>query len=938
MNLKGLLILAILIVASLAYATIDPSLAQYPLPQDPAVVSGRLPNGLKYFVQQNSVPAGKVELRLMVNAGSICEDDDQRGLAHFTEHMLFNGTRSFPKSEMIDFLNSVGMGYMNGLNGMTSYDYTVYMFSLPTRDQEVLQRGFLLLSEMAHAANFDPIELEKERGVIIEEWRMGQNADSRVRERTNEINFQGSRYTERSPIGTYDVLSTFTREQILRFYNDWYRPDLQTVVVVGDISPEAAVELITDYFGVIPARENPRERMIYPVPGHDEPRSVIATDPELNQSTVQVNWKRDPYSTQTLGDYYADIRRNLFYDMINSRLGEINRQASPPFLAAYAYEYAIIQPLTQVSLIAMIGDNQAETALFTLLTEVERIRQYGFTLPELQRAKQSLVRRYENALAEQATRESGRITWNFMAPAFNGDAILSPEQEYALASTLIPEVSLEECNQMINQMIGSRNQVISVQAVQKANVAYPNPEALLALANRMEGTELTPYEDNSSDEPILAEIPAPGTITEEISYPGSGIKRWKLSNGITIYLKKTDFRADEIRVVATSPGGYSQISENDLVSARMLNSYLSEAGIGNLDPVQLERTLSGHIVSLDTELGRYSEGFSGSCSPNDLETFFQLIYQYSLAPRWNQDNLSSVINRNIPIFENRSLDPETAFFDTLWVVSKTISPYNRNLYASDLPGVNLDALSRIHADRFGDFSDFNFFIIGNFDEAALRNLSTIYLANLPAARRADIIPDLGIRPVMGHMDVIFEKGGADKSYVGLITNGLNTTNPDDNVQREAMLMVLNEKLRENIREERSGVYFVQAVLSTEKYPYPYYTLQTIMSCSADRVDELSDAIIATMDSLKAGLFDDKYVDTARVTLLQSHTQSIRQNRYWLSNMVTSVRNGRPIDQFLDNPRRYQSISKQSIIASARKYLATDQSLIKLVMMPARSNQ
>jgi zinc protease len=231
MNLKGLLILAMLIMASLIFATIDPSLSQYPLPQDPAVVSGRLPNGVKYFVQQNSVPPGKVELRLMVNAGSICEDDDQRGLAHFTEHMLFNGTRSFPKSAMIDFLNSVGMGYMNGLNGMTSYDYTVYMFSLPTQDQEVLQRGFLLLSEMAHAANFDPVELEKERGVIIEEWRMGQNADSRVRERTNEINFQGSRYTERSPIGTYDVLSTFTREQILRFYNDWYRPDLQTVVV-----------------------------------------------------------------------------------------------------------------------------------------------------------------------------------------------------------------------------------------------------------------------------------------------------------------------------------------------------------------------------------------------------------------------------------------------------------------------------------------------------------------------------------------------------------------------------------------------------------------------------------------------------------------------------------------------------------------------------------
>lgn len=924
----------LLFVAALSlWSAIPAEAVGQALPQDPALLTGKLENGLTYYIQANKQPEKKAELRLFINAGSIVEDDDQRGLAHFTEHMAFNGTKNFSKSQMLDFLNSVGMGYMNGLNGMTSYDFTMYMFKIPTDKVETLRKGFLILSDMAYQVEFDPVELEKERGVIIEEWRMGQDAQSRVQQKTSAVTYAGSPYAEHTPIGTYEVLSKFKLETIKRFYNDWYRPDLQSVVVVGDFNPQDILALVNEYFGKIPARKDPRPLPVITVPEHQEPRSVVVTDKELQRSTLNLLWKYPPTTFKTVGDAYAQYNRDLFYDMINSRLTERTQQANPPFSYAAAYEFSQVKPVSVANVTALIGNGQAEDALTAIVREVARIRQHGFTQTELDRAKLNTLRRYESALAEKDTRQSANITWSFFAPITEGAVYMSPEQDYAIASALIPQISLEECNALINKLIAPRNQVITIEGVEKEGLVYPSAEKLLQIANLEKDTVMDAYIDVSSTEPLLANIPKPGKITKEKTFKASGIKRWVLSNGITVYSKKTDFKNDEIVFLASSPGGYSKLPVSDMNAAKYLYWYISESGVGEFDAAALDKALAGKILEVSPTVNLYSETLDGSCSPADLETMFQLIYQTAKAPRWNQTSLEANLFRIKGLLQDRQLNPEMAFFDSLQVLTKNNNPYNVNTRISDLDKISLDQMRGTFENRFSDFSDFTFTFVGNFDEAKLREYVQTYLATLPSTGRREKPSDVGMRPNSGLKTVTFKKGGDNKSYVGLITTGKAKLDPVSDIARNAMLMVVNEKLRENIREERSGVYFVQTMADVDAFPSRAFSLLTIMSCSADRVGELTDAIIATMDSIRAGQFDEKYIDYARITMQKRYEESIRRNNYWMQNIDNSVNNGANPENLLKYPEIYSSINRKMIVNSAKKYLLHKQNLIKLNMMP-----
>ena len=924
----------LLLIASISlWAAIPPEALSQPLPQDPALLTGKLDNGLTYYIQANKRPDKKAELRLFINAGSIVEDQDQLGLAHFTEHMAFNGTKNFSKNQMLDFLNSVGMGYMNGLNGMTSYDFTMYMFKIPTDNVETLRKGFLILSDMAYQVDFDPIELEKERGVIIEEWRMGQDAQSRVREKTSAVIYEGSPYADQAPIGTYEVISTFKLDTIKRFYHDWYRPDLQSVVVVGDFNPQDILALVQEYFGKIPARTDPRPLPVITIPGHDEPRSVVVLDKELQRSTVNMLWKYPPTSLQTVGDAYTQYNRDLFYSMINSRLQERTQQANPPFSYAMAYEYSMVKPQSVASITAMIGNGQAETALTTIVQEVERIRQHGFTQTELNRAKLNIMRQYESALSEKDTRQSADLTWSFFSPITEGAAYMSPEQEYAIASALISQITLEECNDLIHKLIAPKNQVVSIEGVEKAGLSYPNAVELLQIVATAKDTELEAYVDTSSDEPILSQIPKPGKITKTKTFKASGIKRWTLSNGVTVYSKKTDFKNDEIVFLASSPGGYSKLPVSEMNAAKYLNWYITESGLGEFDASALDKAMAGKIVDVSPTVNLYSETLDGSCSPADMETMFQLIYQNATAPRWNQTSLEANISRIKGLLEDRKLNPETAFFDSLQVLTSNENPYNVSTQLSDLHKINLDQMRHTFENRFADFSDFTFTFVGNFDEAKLREYAETYLASLPSTGRKEKPSDIGMRPNQGIKTIKFNRGGDNKSYVGLITTGKAKIDPASDIARSAMLMVLNEKLRENIREERSGVYFVQSMADVNAFPTKSFTLLTIMSCSADRVDELNDAIIATMDSIRAGQFDQKYIDSARITMEKRYEESIRRNGYWLRNIDSSVRQNTGLECLLKFPDLYAKINRKTIVKSAKEHLLHEQSLIKVIMLP-----
>ncbi|MDP3114493.1 MAG: insulinase family protein [Candidatus Cloacimonadaceae bacterium] len=909
-----------------------------PLPRDPELMSGKLTNGLTYYIMANGNPKNRAELRLFVNAGSVNEDSDQLGLAHFTEHMAFNGTKNFAKSEMVDYLSSIGMGYHSGLNGMTSYDFTVYMFKLPTDDLEKMRKGMLILSDMAHQVSFEPVEIERERGVIIEEWRLGQSAQSRISNAQNAVRFAGSRYAERSPIGTYEVLSTFDHDTLKRYYRDWYRPDNQSVVIIGDFDPSAMLALVQEYFGKIPARENPRPLEHFFAEENIAPQIVVTADREFPMTILNVMWKKPVEPMQSFGDYHDKLRSNLYYSMFNTRLEEHSKSADPPFSFAYSYDEPLIRTLSAATVFAVVTEGKTEAALRTILAEADRIERRGFVQSEFDRAKIKTLRAAVQAVAEKKTRESDDMTWSLFGTLAHGYAALSPEQEETLIKSLLDSITLEEVNAVAAQLISDKNMFVSLAAPDKKSAVYPTEAELLAIVNSVSGSETAEYADQIVDEPIIAQIPTPGKIKSETLIRRSGVSRWTLSNGIVVYAKKTNFKNDEVLLTAISPGGYSQQPESEIAAGQMLSDYVMEGGFGNFDSVSLSKALAGKVADISLSLGLNSEGFNASCSPQDLELMFQMLHQYGVNPRFEQKSFNSFVQRNRSRYQDRMLNPENVFFNELNAASYNYHPYRKSTTAEDIDQITLEQMRGMFTERYADFSDFTFFVVGNYDEALLKDYLKTYVATLPAKGRMERYKDVGMRTVKGHKEIVFYKGESDRSFVSHFISGDFRFSDENSVSMSALVYVLNEKLRENIRELRSGVYFIQAWNGLDIYPKPFYTLQTVMACSPERVEELNLAIFATMDSIRAGAFDDKYVAAARATLQKSYEERIRTNNYWLYSMQTNLWRKRPLDGFLNLPALYAKLDKATIVQAANRYLSFDKNRLTMIMLPEQKSE
>ena len=913
-------------------AIIPPEYTSYPLQQDPEVISGTLDNGLKYYIKQNAKPEKRLELRLYINAGSIVEDDDQRGLAHFVEHMAFNGTKNFPRTEMVDYLTSIGMGYHNGLNGGTSYDYTVYEFKLPTDDENKVRKGISILSDIAWQVSFEPSEIERERGVIQEEWRLGQSAQQRIQDQIDKVRFAGSRYAERNPIGTIENIKTFKQESLIRYYQDWYRPDLETVFIVGDCDPQKMESLVKEYFGIIPKRENPRPRLSYPVPDNIEPRAVTVLDKEQPYTMLRSTWKVKTAPVTDLISLYNEMKQDLFFTMVNSRLQELSQQPDPSFSYAYMYNTNWLQGFNATDCIMIANEGRSEDAFRTLITELARIRQYGYQSAELERAKQIMIRQAEKWVADKPTMDSEDVIWELLNAVMSGDTIISAEFYEQMLKGLINEIALSEVNDIVDDVITSENLTLSLAGTDKPGANYPSQEELLAIYHQAITQELEPWEDITVNEPLLETIPQPGKINKEKVFPKSGIKQWKLSNGVTIYSKKTDFKADEVILVAQSPGGKAKLKPEDYKAAEIITQYFDVSGFGNFDAPALQKALAGKIVYVYPTISTYYEGWRGSCSPQDLELMFQLLYQYNYAPRFNEEAFSTAVASTRAWIQNRLLEPSNAFFDTLFVLMFNNHPLKRNLHPEELDSITLKQVKDIFQERFGDYTDFTFYVVGNFDEEQLKNYCQTYLANLPVKGRKEKMTDVGIRAFTGKKEIIFNKG-TERSFVSNVTNNKASISPQNNVQQSALQMIAYEKLRENVRENMSGAYVVEIQSSYDYMPEPGIFTFTWMGCNPDRARELNAATFATLDSLKNGLFADKYIESTKTTLHKKYEENIKSNRYWVTNMSENISHNLPIDCFLDYPALYDKLNKKAITKTAKQYYVFDKSLLSVYMFP-----
>jgi zinc protease len=892
-----------------------------PLPVDPNVTVGTLPNGVRYYIRENRRPEQRAELRLVLNAGSILEDETQQGLAHFVEHMAFNGTRNFDKQALVAYLESIGMRFGADLNAYTSFDETVFMLTVPTDTEQPLRTAMQILEDWAHGVAFDPAEIDKERGVVIEEWRLGQGAGERMRQQYFPVLFRDSRYAERLPIGRREVLASFAHDELLRFYRDWYRPDLMAVIAVGDFDRSDVERMIREHFGRIPATAAPREREYFGVPDHDETLVAIATDREATGTSVQVEWKQPPQPAGTVAAYRADVVRSLFTRMLNARLGEIAQKADPPFIGAGASYGSIIRTRDTFSLGASVQNGGVEHGLDAILTEGERVARHGFTATELERARINMLRGYERAHAERDRSESDMYADEYTRAYLEGEAIPGIEYEYELIQQLLPGIALDEVNALARQWMTDRSRVVIVVAPERDGVVLPTRESLLAVFDVVARKQIAPYDDVVADDALIPVLPAAGSIVGTRTVPGiDGAELIELSNGVRVYLLPTTHKADEVLIGAYSPGGVSLVPDSIYPSAIFAGQLVALSGLGSMDAIQLNKALTGKVARVSATPGEFSELISGMASPRDVETMLQLVHLNFTAPRNDSIAYESFISRVRASLANRDASPEVAFSDTFSTTYWQYHPRARPQTVAFIDEIDRTTAFRVFRDRFADASDFTFAIVGALDPAELKPLVAQYLGSLPALRRDERPRDTGMRPARGVVEKTVRRGVEPKAQTRITFNGAFDYSPADVVTLSLMVAVLDMKLRDVLREDMGGTYGVSISRSVQQFPEPRYSVSIAFGTEPDRLEELVAAVFAEIERLKADGPDATALANVKEQQRRSHQNALQQNQYWLGILLREAELGEAPAVALEHPARVDAVTAAQVRDAARRYL------------------
>ena len=904
-----------------------------PIPPDPEVITGTLENGLTYFVHENDEPENRTELRLAVNAGSILEDEDQLGLAHFVEHMAFNGTRNFEKQALVDYLESIGMQFGPHINAYTSFDETVYMLRVPMDDPEMLSTAFQILVDWASGLLFDPEEVDKERGVVIEEWRGRRGAQARIQDRQFPVIFHGSHYAERLPIGDPEILETAPSEVLRRFYEDWYRPDLMAVVAVGDFEAAEMEAMIRERFSDLGGPADPRPRTETEVPIDHEPLSSIATDPEMPFTQVSVLYKQPPSPRGTVGDFRRNVVRSLYSRMLNERLNELTVQADPPFLQGGVFGGGFVRGVDASQFNAIVGEDGVERGLDALLTEAERVARHGFTASELEREKASVRRNYESRLAEVENRVSAGLAGRYVNVFLEGTPYPSVQAEVELLDAVLPGITLEETNAFAKGWLTEQGRVITVAAPEKEGLAVPTEEEVTAIFAAVAEKEIEPYEAEEVAEALLAETPEGSAVASEETVEEIGVTIWELENGVRVVLKPTDFRDDEVIFSATSPGGTSLAADEILGHARLASGLVSQGGVGEFDQIALDRQLADKDARAFASIGSLTEGMSGSASPQDLETAFQLIYLRFAAPR-KDETAFEAFKAQTEMMANFGAMPQFAVQDTVAVVMGQGHPRGGRTFAQqmdDRRGADLDAAFDFYRDRFADASDFTFYFVGTFDLDGIRPLVETYLGALPNLGRTEDWVDHGVDPPPGVIEKVVRKGLEPQSRTAIYFTGDGEYSPEESFVMGAMADVLDIRLRELLREDLGGTYGVGVSASLSYRPDEEYRITIQFGSDPERAEELSAVAFEEIERLKAGGPDAEVVAKVRETQRRSKETDLRSNGYWRSQLSSFESRGLDI-RGIPSYDMIESWTAEQVQQAAVRYLRTDQ-YVKIVLMP-----
>lgn len=929
-NFKSLIMLLVVLFCM-------PAIAQQ-LPMDTAVRYGKLPNGLTYYVRHNALPKERVNFYIAQKVGSVQEEEEQRGLAHFLEHMCFNGTKHFPGNGIVKFCERIGVKFGVNLNAYTSTDETVYNIDdVPVSDLNI-DSCLLILRDWSDGLTLDPKEIDKERGVIHEEWRMRSSATMRIYERNLPTLYPGSRYGHRFPIGLMSVIDNFKPEALRAYYEKWYRPDLQGIIVVGDIDVDAVEAKIKSLFADIQMPETPAAYEHYPVPANPEAIYIVDKDKEQAQPVIMIQFKNEPMPAEyknTPVFLAQNLITGIMTSVVNSRLNELSQKPDCPFVGAGVYygDYLVSKTMEAVGIQIVPKQGQDAAAVQAVMQEVERAARFGLTATEVIRAREEFMSHLESIYDNRDKQKHNFYIPQYVRHFLEGDPIPDLSTEYNLYKALAPQLPVEAYNQVFAQSVASvdTNFVLLAMYPDKEGFSVPTAAELKAAVMAAKAAELTAYVDNVKNEPLVPEVPAAGKIKKEKAAP-FGYTEWTLSNGARVYFRKTDFNESQVLFSARSFGGQSLLPESDLLNATLLGIVMNSTGWGNFSSVELEKKLAGKQASVQVSLGQNTDNLSGSSTPKDLRTLFELIYLHFQKPADDQAAYDNIINLLKTQLANAEKDPSTAFSDSIRTTLYNNHPRVKGLKLEDLAEADYAAIKRIYSERFATAGDFDFYFTGNFDVDSLRAFTETYIASLPAQKKREKFVNHKIYFRTGTVENRFKRemevpqGNLIQVWSGELDYSMKNA-----VVLNALGQILTQRYLKSIREDGGLAYSVQAMGQADTGVRDEYAVQIVCPVKPAQVDSALLLMQQGIDDIaKSGVTAEELDKVKKYELKEYANQQI-QNGYWQGLVISQTRWG--YDAHTGYEEVVNNLTSADIQNFVRNVLLKHHNRITVTMLP-----
>ena len=930
MDIKKLLLFAVATISG--YTT-----GAQPIPLDKAVRTGKLANGFTYYIRKNNEPQKRVQLYLVNKVGSVLEDDDQQGLAHFMEHMNFNGTKHYPKNALVDYLQKTGVRFGADLNAYTSFDETVYELPLPTDDATMTASGLNIMRDWAQEALLDSIEIEKERGVVLEEERLGKGASDRMARKFYPVMFNHSRYAERLPIGIDKVLINFKPAVIKRFYHDWYRPDLQALIVVGDVNVDEVEKLIRGQFADLKNPANERQRTKYSVPLTGHGQFLTVTDKEKTSTEIEILYKHKASVLKTEADYLESIKRSLFNQLLAARrYAEISQEAKPAFTNMNANIQGILGGLDAFTFDVTPKSGQLQQAVEQSWLIVEKVKYFGFTQAELDRAKQNYLRSLENGLKEKDKTPSDSYVKEYQRLFLQKEASPGIVWENDFVKKHIDQVKLADIKAVMDDYFMSADVDVLVLAPEKDKSTLPDSATLSSWINNVNKSDIKPFKDDEVSQTLLVIKPKPGKVIAKSAVPQINITELTLSNDVKVILKPTDFKNDEIRFTAFSPGGTSLYNDADYDNAANAAALISRFGLGNLNPVQLSKVLNGKQLNVAASIATRSENINGYTSIADLETALQLVYMQFTQPRKDSTLFTNIINNAKESLINRYADPNNVFADTVSYVMGNYSFRSSPTNAERLNKISMQKAYNIYKERFADAAGFTFIFVGNFNIETITPLLEQYLGSLPSLHKNEKARDLGIHIPAGQLTKKVFKGTENKAIVRLLISGDYQYSAQNNLLLKALGDILQIKVLQHLREEESEVYSPSVQTLYNKYPKNRYAFTVSFGCAPKNADHLIDMVKKEMATLVAKGAEADDIQKFKAAYEKNVELALNDNGFWLGYLSGQYENDENVLQVLDAKTNLEKVTPDTLKKAAQIYL-NDNNIIRFELLPENTS-